>query len=750
MLVGDYEPGDVAELSTYATVNGVRREVESVSLDRELSGDLPDQVVAGGGVSGASGSIQWAAAGDVADVPASPWHKPSGWPPSPGDEVRVWVSDGDSVWVRFVGVIDKTTGDPSGGMQSTVIDFRDQLDKPWSHQALLRRMTPHAPGGEYRGIGLDHYFFLTAALRYANFHNVTPPVASMEIDVPLQGSAWPERGTCVAASGAGSLSFPNFQRAPWGYAASSLEASYEPREGKPLNGPFELGFMVAPDHAGTAYVSASDGTNQIRLRVSSNKTATAIYMSGSTETVVATITGGEFGDSERVQLFVEGGQWTLEAENRAISTGQRAVVGGSIQSVFVSASADARIAGVQLRHPTTAPLNIIRWTPTMRFERPLRWAPAMRMSPEITRRTVGNVVDEICKATLTAAWFDESGVLQLVPSDLLRVREPVQTVTTLDDITSLSWEDSLLSVRSGVEVTWKRALVSQSRQQRINLWQGSSNSMEQGDTIENFATPEGGVEWFGTDRSVIVLDDTNWGAYNSQIGSFTGAYYTNDDGDELPTAGRTLTVEQYALGPVGLQIIHTAGNWGGRATANLATSPSAQAMRAPLRNESLPIVRGFGRGEWVEEAATASATGPGRAPAVTHDLSYWGTDYASGGSMAQIIADFLADQVTTTSPTITDLRVIYDPRRQLGDVITIESGLMGISLRALIVGISEDHAPGDHSQSLKVRIISATSNRDVTYEDLAAAWGDGNYAGLELLWAGMDYNDFENDPLRGR
>ena len=198
----------------------------------------------------------------------------------------------------------------------------------------------------------------------------------------------------------------------------------------------------------------------------------------------------------------------------------------------------------------------------MRFERPLRWAPAMRMSPEITRRTVGNVVDEICKATLTAAWFDESGVLQLVPSDLLRVREPVQTVTTLDDITSLSWEDSLLSVRSGVEVTWKQALVSQSRQQRINLWQGSSNSMEQGDTIENFATPEGGVEWFGTDRSVIVLDDTNWGAYNSQIGSFTGAHYTNDNGDELPTAGRTLTVEQYALGPVGLQIIHTAGKWG--------------------------------------------------------------------------------------------------------------------------------------------------------------------------------------------
>lgn len=749
MLVGNYAPGDVSYLSTYATVNGVRRDVESVSLDRELSGDLPDQVVASGGLSGASGTIQWASLDDVEGRDPSPWHKPSGWPPTAGDEVQVWVTDGERTWSRFVGVIDKTTGDVGAGMRSTVIDFRDQLNKPWSHEALLRQMTPNDSGEEYRGIGLDHHYFLTGALRYANLHNVTPPVASMEVDVPLQGSSWSERGVCISASGTGSLAYPNFSRSPWGYSASSLAAKYEPRVKKSLSGRVELGFMVAPDHAGTAYVSASDGTNQIRLRVSSNKTATAIYMSGGTETVVATITSGQFGDSERVQLFVDDGQWTLESENRAISTGQRTVSGGPIQYVFLSASPDARIAGVQMRHPTTAPLDTIRWTPTMRFERPLRWAPAMRMSPEIARRTVADLVAEICEATLTAMWWDETGVLQLVPSDLLRVREPVQTVTTLDDITALSWEDSLLSIRSGVEVTWKQALVSRSRQQRINLWQGSGSTMVSGDMVDNFATPEGGVEWFGTDRSVIVLDDTNWGAYNSQIGSFTGAYYTNDDGDELPTAGRNLDVGQYSLGPVGLQVAHTAIDWGGNVTARLSTSPSSTALRPPLRGESLPIVRGFGRGEWVDEAATASATGPVRSPSLTHDLSYWGTDYSGGGSMAQIIADFLADQVTVTAPTITGMSVTYDPRRQLGDVIDIEAGILGITLRALIVGIGESHNPGDHTQELKVRIISATSSRDVTYDELAAAWGGSNYNGLNAAWSAYAYSAMEADPLRG-
>lgn len=750
MLAGSYDPrADVSQMSTYALVSGVRREVVSVSLDREIAGDMPDQVVAGGGVSGGSGTIVWAQVDDVSDRPVSPWRKPSGWPPSSGDSVEVWVTDGVSEWPRFTGVIDRTSGGPDSGMQSSVVDFRDRLNKPWSHQALLRNMTPHAPGDPYRGIGLDHHYFLTGALRYANLHNVTPPVASMEIDVPLQGSAWPERGECLLAAGAGSLSFPNFTRAPWGYAASSLEATYEPRVRKPLSGPLGIGFMVAPDHAGTATATASNGSNLVRLRVSANKTVTATYTAGGTESTVATITAGQFGDSTRVQLLVANGRWTLTAENGATASGTRAVSSGAVSRLFVASSAAARIAGVQLRHPSTASLDMTRWTPGVRFERPLRWSPAMRMSPEITRRKVGNVVDEICKATLTAAWFDEAGVLQLVPSDLLRVREPVQTVTTLDDITDLAWEDSLLSIRSSVEVTWKQALVSQSRQRRINLWQGSSSTMESGDTVENFATPEGGVEWFGTDRTVVTLDDTNWGAYNSQIGTFAGVHYTNDDGDELSTLGRNLTVQAYALGPVGLLIIHTAGNWGG-VTAKLATSPSRPALRAPLRNEALPIVRGFGRGEWVDETAIGDSFGPVLAPSLTHDLSYWGTDYASGGSMAQLIADFLAEQVTTASPTITDLRVTYDPRRQLGDVVTIESGLLGITLRALIVGLSEGHGPGAHTQSLKVRIISATSAQDVTYDDLMDAWDGDNYRALELLWAGLDYNAFENDPLRGR
>lgn len=111
------------------------------------------------------------------------------------------------------------------------------------------------------------------------------------------------------------------------------------------------------------------------------------------------------------------------------------------------------------------------------------------------------------------------------------------------------------------------------------------------------------------------------------------------------------------------------------------------------------------------------------------------------------IADFIARQVSTPAPVIDGLSVIYDPRRQLGDVITTSSpNLMGVELRALIVGISNS-AGDSFEQSLSVRIISAKSTF-TTYDQLAAAWSGGNYASLQTAWAALNYNALEANPLR--
>ena len=156
----------------------------------------------------------------------------------------------------------------------------------------------------------------------------------------------------------------------------------------------------------------------------------------------------------------------------------------------------------------------------------------------------------------------------------------------------------------------------------------------------------------------------------------------------------------------------------------------------------------MGRGEWVDATYAASAASNGAAPTLAHDLGYWGGEYFEGGSVAQRIGDYLAGQVSAPQPTITGLGVIYDPRRQIGDVYTLRSEWLGIELRVLVTDISEDHGDGSH-QSLTVRVISATNIRPVTYDDLAAAWDSGNYTSLNAAWAALTYNDMAADPLRG-
>ena len=750
MLPGGFVGGDVRELTTYALVNGVRREVESFTSDRDLAGDLPDQVAAGGGVSGGSGTIVWAQLEDVQSREVSPWHKPAGWPPSSGDRVQVYVTDGVTDFPRFTGAIDKTSGTVGGGMQSTVIDDRDKLNAQFSHPALLRHHTPYSEGDAYRSIGLSHWFILVAALRAAGIQNTPPPVADVAVSVPLQGSVWPEAGTVTSAEGNGGTVHAGFHAAPWGYAASEFTATYQPRVTPSMTDALQMTFMVAPTHAGDAQFYIYYGTNaadRIRVRVWSGRSIIA-YLNN---TSVVTLSTAQLQNATIVTLLVKGDLWTMRTDSGTESTGTLARTSAALMSrVEVVAGAGARVAGLQVSRPLTSghEFSSLSFTPNMRFT-PGNLGSSMDMSPRIENRNVADLVDEICKSALIAAWFDESGVFQLVASDQLRGATPAQTLTTLDDITELGWEDSLLSVRSKVEVTWKDPSISKGRSQRKELFRGSGDSLESADNVEVWATPDDDTEWFGVDRVLTILTDANWGTYNSKRGSFAGAFFSNSAGDEVPTSGNPLTITTENVGSVALKINHVAGSFASGIEANLKTSPSALAMWPYLRDQNLPVIRGYGEGKWIE-AVTASATlGPSYAPALTHELGYWGQEFFEGGSVAQRIADFIANMVATPTPTLSGVGVLYDPRRQLGDVITINSGILDVTIRALIVGISESHAPGDHSQNITVRIISVTSTRKITYAEFEAAWAGSNYAAFEAAWAGLTYAEFENDPLEG-
>ena len=749
MLAGEIVPG-VPEWRTTATVNGVERAVSSVSWSGEIAGDLPDQVVASGGMGGASGTIVWAGQSAVESRPVSPWGKVAGWPPSPGDLVGVWVSDGVTSWKRFTGVIDSTTGDPTSGFQSKVIDFRDRITGSITHQALLRYMPPYSDDRAYRRIGLTNQWVLTTALRRAGIYN-TPPIESLSMmSIPLQGSVWPEYGDLTNAEGLGSAAHAQFYSAPWGYSAANFTATVITNAERAVDSsaPLQVSMLRAPDHSDTGEVSAIFGDMRVRLRVTGTGSVNAQWVTGSTTTVVS-LTANQMGDSEAVSLLIKGNVWELRATNGATATGtQSRPSGTALSSTIVTASADARIAGVQVSSPTSAAQEhrSTRFVRDMTFTYP-GIGSEMSMSPALRDRSIADLVDEVTKAVLIAAWWDESGVLRLVPANQLRAQASMADLTTADDITSLAWEDSLLSVRSAVEVSWKAALVTKGRQQRIELWRASTDTLvSDSDPIEDFVTPESGVEWFGVDRGVARLNASNWGAYNSRRGSYCGVWMSDGDGEPVSTAA-DISIVTEPLYTDSMKITTTPVSIPSGLEANTETHPEIIALKAYLRGQSLPVVRGRGRGEWVDETYSVS-TGSGRGSVLSHDVGYWGHTYDSGGSVAQRIGDWIAGQVAAPQPTITGMGVVYDPRRQLGDVYTIRSAWLGIELRVLVVGLSEEHGDGAF-QSLTVRVVSATSTRTVTYDDLAAAWGSGNYAGLQAVWSSLNYTNMAADPLEG-
>lgn len=743
MLPGDFDQtADVRELTTYAVVAGVQRDIESVTLDREISNDLPDQVVGGAGVAGGSGTIMWSAQQDVTVAEASPWHRVSNWPPQPGTKIAVYVTDGTTSWPRFTGRIDKTTGTVGGTMRSAIVDYRDQLNVPFTYPAMLAHDIPASSGGPYRFPDLYTWGLISLALRRAGFFNTIPAGDGASISVPMQGTLRTSRGILETVDGRSPGTWPIYHSAPWGHAVGRVSAQYVPHESSrpTISQPVQIALMVAPDHAGTSQIRVFYGTapdRRIWLRVWSSRRVTVYWDS----TAVVELSAAQMQDATVITVLVKGSTWTLRNNAGRTATGTQARSGTERMShIHVTGDDNARMAGLVVNSPEPhQEFTAINFSPTATFETSTM-IRRMDMSPRLENRNLAEFLDDVCQATLTAAWFDESGILRLVPSDNLQSRQPVQELTTLDDITDLAWELSLLNIRHQVNVTYKSASISRTRNARQELYRAGNNTMESGDNVEIFATPGNDEEWFGVDRNPARLDDSNWGWYNNAAQSFIGVHYRNSDGDELSTSGRSTTITVEELGTVSLKITHQAGSYGG-AEAHLAVSEDNPVVREAHQGASLPVIRGRAHGTWIDETYTSPTTAEllpdgTTAQELVHDLSYWG-----GYETARRVGDFLAERVTRMEPTITNLQVTYDPRRQLGDVVTLQLGILDVTLTALIVGISESHAYAEHTQHLTIRVINATSTRTMTYQELAEAWAGRDYNALQAVWANLTYND---------
>lgn len=737
MQAGNLVSSDVQAYTSRVLVNGIQRPVISWSVDRELAGDLPAQIVAVSGITQATGSVEFAPEQDITDGGLNPWNASTGWLPKKGDRVEIYAGDGTTEWKQFHGVIDKTTGSVGEGFQSTLIDDYDKLSAPVSHAAMLRIMPPLASDGSepYRSAGLHPLYYVDYALRQAGFYCTPPRENSTQLYAPLQGSRWPHFG--LLASSSDFLTTVT----PWGLGVRDGQAKWLPATAPAMSQAIQVTLMVAPGHASSTDVYLDYGTSD-HIRLVVDNTRTAIAFKNSVEVCRVAMGSGTL-----ISLLAKTGVISLRTNAGGSVNGSFTASGVGLSGIRLNAGTNSSVAGLQVSRPSIVAHDhaSISWVPTAVLDTTsLQLAGIIDAAPVVEGRTASELLDEINNAILAGMWIDEKGVMRWANSDTLRGRTPSRTVTTLEDILSLDWEDGLLSSASRVTVKGRKPAITKGRWKNLVLARGGGDTMKSGDELTIILEPESDEDWIlpSTDFIEVGGSDNIWGSYNNPSYSATGLYYTADGGTTT-VAGLTCTITTATIGLQKVLVKYMAGTWPSDVEGVIATSPTNTNLWPKNRNQNLPRLIGRGRVQWMDEFVEAiGAGGPG--PELVHDTGVW-ANRTDSTEMLGRYASYIQSQTAVSKPTISGVSIAPDPRLQLGDVITISSpDLMGITMTALVVGVSSNFGTS-YEQSLTVRIINVTTTFTTYAEYDKSISGNLSYEQWQALGPlPQSYAEFNN------
>lgn len=740
MQSGSFSSGDVTVLVSRVLVNGVERPHESWSIDRELSGDLPEQVASVSGVMQATGSVVWAEASDVNMKSTNPWNSSYGWIPAKGDRVEIFAGNGMTEWKQFHGVIDKTTGSVGDGFQSTIIDEYDQLSNLVSHEALLAVMPPSTPGGDFRATGLVYTYYVDLAMRAGRFFTTPPREIGSVVHVPCQGGMWPHLGKVVTAKTNTGASYPSNVYNPWGFAVGNFLNLYEPHNPQSMSAPVQITMIIAPSSNGYAILRAQYGSSYVEIYVDASWNVSA-RLNGNTVASFA-MTGKGGAENRIIQLLVKDGVFRLRSSNGQSATGTATFSGSTLMSVVrADGSASARVFGLQVSHPqASGEFRDIGFTPSAIMNTSKNDFMGIPIAiPAIENVSGQDLLQQIGEASLSAAWIDELGVLQWWPTLAIRARTNYSTLTTLNDIFSLDWEDSILGSRSRVNVKYEEPAIKISKVQNIRVAQGGGGTLESEGVSEDFVEPPPEEVWFGVAETLQMLRTDNWATFNRPLGSYVGGYFSSN-GSTTSETGLTYTATLSKLGYTSYKITQSVGVLPADVVFNMETSPTAPSLWDNRRDKPLFDIGAHAKVTYTDRDYTSTVPG-GVGPVLTHETGRW-----IPSDIVPRIADFIATETATPKPIITGLEVAYNPRRQLGDVVTIESrAYMGVTIDALIVGVSNNADSGGYTQSLSVRIVGVkrTSQSYAEYDQTLA--GNMTYTQWQAL--GPDpqtYSEFNN------
>ena len=220
-------------------------------------------------------------------------------------------------------------------------------------------------------------------------------------------------------------------------------------------------------------------------------------------------------------------------------------------------------------------------------------------------------------------WIDEYGVFTWVNREVLAGAEPVATLTALDDILDIGWESSAQGVRSGVEVVSRQAAIKQSKFSNRVAWQGSGESMESGDKIEEFIEPPADTDWIDVDETLKLIPDDGVDWFNRGRGSWWGGVETDGTIERWASeVNGGFTMDFDKLGDVSYKMTVNAGTPSAGFTIERRTKDedTASVLWKRWRNASLPIIRCKAVVEWKDKTTKGAWPGPAYSAMLTHEV----------------------------------------------------------------------------------------------------------------------------------
>ena len=745
----------VQTIAATVTTAGRSRDVSSVDIDREIPSTGPASLPAGGGLTAATGTLTLEDPGQAVEVRrGSPWFRDRGWPPALGDPVEVDVTVDGETSRRFTGIVEDAAGSTGEPVEAAIVDPIDRLHRAYTSEPLASPMAAGIGGGLAEVVDpwlrVEHH--VTRAMRAAGFHHAPPPTGDACLYIPHAGSLMPDVGALRRAptgqTGAWTVD------APWGLALRNVLAEWTlgtPNTARPRPNAWDLTLHAArwsstgvtrlilgrrPFDTSTSVTDFAwievrfPTTTTVRVRVS---------WDGSTTAAADAVGTYQPGQPIRVQL-VDGGPSTIWHGDTVMWTGTATPVPSPTEDRLTN----LRIQPLGGGGVWVGPVYLSgASTPAADLDAPL--TGVLHPSPVLTGRLAATpyiervdtltLLRRIADATLSDMWIDREGRFHWAGVGALVAQPPTMELTATADLLDLAWEETLASMAREVTVTCDSPAVTASKAGRTLLWEGTTETLTDGETVTVWATAPAEQDW------ILARTPFRTSTGGGTTDSFTGGVVETEGSDVTPWAtAAQLPVTVERINSQAFKVTHTAAGLSDTQTIALRTPAHSKPQ---LSEVPLPRIVGHGRIDWATVAHTAARRGPDAAGDYEHPAGPW-----VQGADCQALADWIASWVTAPGAILRELPIIYRGDIDLGQVVdVIEDAVYHIRVRAVVVGLSEHHEAGSSEMTVTLRVL-ALDQQPATLATYDQVWAGGTLAQRDQEWSGQSLAEFDANPLR--